>query len=318
MRAIVNDKQGVRVVPDYQPVPRAADVPVRILVAGICETDLQLMQGYMGFCGVLGHEFVGVAERGKFAGQRVVGEINCACGHCGWCHAGLPNHCPHRTVIGILGRDGAFADVVFVPQENLHVVPDSIPNDVAVFTEPLAAACQIPTQVDMSRHPTAVVVGDGRLAYLVAQVLRCEGAEVTVVGKHELKLQAFESQGFQVEQVTDGDVPRNHSLAVDCSGSITGIPTALRWLQPRGTLVLKTTISGDHGPGLAPIVIDEITVIGSRCGPFPAALRALQAGRIDVTSLITSRYPLEDGETALRAAASSSQRKVLLDVGKAT
>ncbi len=313
MRAVVNDASGCRFVPDYRPHLSKGGVPVRVQVAGICETDLQIVQGYMGFSGVLGHEFVGVAEDGKRSGQRVVGEINCACRQCRWCEAGLPNHCPDRTVLGILGRDGAFADLVFVPEENLHVVPASISNDAAVFTEPLAAACQIAKQVDLSQHPAAVVIGDGRLAYLVAQVLRLGGCDVTVVGKHENKLQLFQSQGFEIRHV-DSEATREHTLAVDCCGSLTGIPTALRWLRPRGTLVLKTTVTGNVGPPLAPLVIDEITVVGSRCGPFPAALQVLREGHLDVTSLITARYALEDAEDALRAAASPAHRKVLLDI----
>ncbi len=314
MRAVVVDDQGVQFQSDYTGTVVEQEVPVGVIMAGICQTDLQLARGYMGFRGVLGHEFVGVAEAGQFAGRRVVGEINCSCRQCPACRSGWANHCPHRTVIGILNHDGAFADRVYVPENNLHPVPDSLPDEVAVFTEPVAAAFQISQQVDLSRHERAVVVGDGRLGYLIAQVLRDAGCGVTVVGKHAHKLQAFQQLGADTQLVSDQAPSRTFTLAVDCSASNSGIQTALRYLQPRGILVLKTTIAADTGPALAALVIDEITVVGSRCGPFDVALEALAAGRIEVTSLITARYPIEQAEQAFVAAASPTHRKVLLNL----
>ena len=314
MRAVVVNDNGLQYCPDLERAPTPGEVCVDVTVAGICETDLQLVRGYMHYRGVLGHEFVGVAREGEFAGCRVVGEINCACRQCEYCTAGLANHCPNRTVIGIMGHDGALADVVYVPHENLHRVPESLADDVAVFTEPVAAAFQIAKQLDLTEHSRAAVVGDGRLGYLVAQVLCLYGCEVTVIGKYEQKLDRFAQLGMKTAMVTDEQSPRNCTLAVDCSGSPTGITTAVRWLRPNGILVLKTTTSDQSGPNLASIVIDEITVVGSRCGPFDRALQALDAGEIEVQSLITGRFAIEQAIEAFAAAASSEHRKVLIDI----
>ena len=200
-----------------------------------------------------------------------------------------------------------------MPPENLHRVPEKLSNDRAVFTEPLAAAFQISRQIDISSHRKSVVVGDGRLAFLVAQVLQLLGTEVMVVGKHATKLAAFERLGLPTIELGSGNTSRDYSLAVDCTGSITGIPTALAFLKPRGTLVLKTTVGDPHGPCLAQIVIDEIMLVGSRCGPFDLALNALGRGEIETESLITARYPVEEAVQALKAAAEPDHRKVLLD-----
>jgi threonine dehydrogenase-like Zn-dependent dehydrogenase len=314
LRAVYLDQSGISFRSNYEPVEFDGEVPVRVLVAGICETDLQLVKGYMGFCGILGHEFVGVAESGKFAGQRVVGEINCCCGKCERCKTGLQNHCPNRSVIGILNHDGAFADRVYVPESNLHPVPNSVPDEIAVFTEPLAAAFQIPAQIDLTRIHSAVVVGDGRLAYLIAQVLRLKNCDVLVVGKHQNKLDRFRTLSFEARLLDQPPSAREFDLAVDCSGSPTGIPTALQFLRPRGILVLKTTVAGDHELNLAPLVIDEITIVGSRCGPFDVALAALENGEIEVKSLITDRFPLEQANNAFDSATRGSQGKILFDV----
>jgi threonine dehydrogenase-like Zn-dependent dehydrogenase len=296
------------------PRPAAGEVPVRVIQAGICETDLQLMRGYMGFEGVLGHEFVGIAAQGKFAGRRVVGEINCACGDCELCAAGLPGHCPHRSVLGILNHDGAFAETVCVPEENLHLVPEDLSDDEAVFTEPVAAALQIAAQLDLDDYPQAIVLGDGRLGNLCAQVLALHGCRTTLIGKHPEKLAILDEMGIDTALLADVTPERSADLVVDCTGSPTGLPTACGFVRPRGTIVLKTTIAGDTGPNLAPLVIDEITLVGSRCGPFDAALKALAAGDIHVTPLISARFPLSEGERALKQAAQPGQLKVLLDI----
>ena len=314
MRAVYLDKNEVRFLSDYQTDEIKNQIPVRVTLAGVCETDLQLIKGYMGFRGVLGHEFVGVAEAGKFAGRRVVGEINCACGSCEACQSGLENHCPHRSVVGILNHDGAFADTVFVPEVNLHPVPDTLPDEVAVFTEPLAAAFQIPAQVNLAEFEKAVVIGDGRLAYLIAQVLRSHKLDVLVIGKHHEKLARFEKQSIDTGLLDQHLARREFDLAVDCSGSSSGMETAFCYLRPRGTLVLKTTIAGASEVNLAPIVIDEITVVGSRCGPFDVALQALENREIEVESLVTARFPLEKAVEALAIAAQKSQGKVLLEL----
>lgn len=315
MRAIVLDHQQA-VVCDDHPLPTlaAGEVLVRVLRAGICETDLQLIHGYMGFRGVLGHEFVGIAESGRFAGRRVVGEINCSCWRCETCLAGRPTHCPHRSVIGILNHHGAFADFVAVPQRNLHVVPDSVPTDLAVFTEPLAAAFQIPAQLPLSREDRVVVLGDGRLGNLCAQVLARLCDRVLVVGKHVEKLAILRKLGLETCLLGDRPRERLADVVVDCTGSESGLPTALELVRPRGAVVLKTTVAGTQTMTWAPIVIDEIRIIGSRCGPFDRALVALERGEVQVQPLVSDRFKLPDGLAALERAQSKDVLKILLDV----
>jgi threonine dehydrogenase-like Zn-dependent dehydrogenase len=314
MRAIVlNDHVEVR---DDRPSPTPAEgeVLVRVVRAGVCETDLQLIKGYMGFRGVLGHEFVGVAESGPFAGRRVVGEINCACWHCETCRRGLNTHCPHRTVLGILDHDGAFADLIAVPQRNLHLVPDALSDDVAVFTEPVAAACQIAMQVTVRPDDRVVVLGDGRLGNLCAQVLARLSRRTLAVGKHEQKLALLLSLGIDAARLSDPLDERSADIVVDCTGSETGLPTALKLVRPRGTIVLKTTVAGVQTMALAPFVIDEVTLVGSRCGPFDQALLALERGHVQVQPLISDRFTLSRGIDALARAQTNPVLKVLLDV----
>jgi threonine dehydrogenase-like Zn-dependent dehydrogenase len=315
MRAMVLDGNRVSFRPDGPPPVLAnGEVMVRVLCAGICETDLQLIRGYMGFRGVLGHEFVGVAEDGPYVGRRIVGEINCSCWLCETCRSGRPTHCPNRTTIGIANHDGAFADFVAVPQRNLHLVPDSVSTDAAVFTEPLAAAFQIPAQLSLNRDDRVVVLGDGRLGNLCAQVLAGICERVLVVGKHPDKLELLQSLGiattFQLPQ------DRTADIVVDCTGSETGLPAALEIVRPRGTVVLKTTVAGSQQMPWARIVIDEVTIVGSRCGPFDRALAALADGSIHVLPLIAGRFDLSDGVEALEVARSRAVLKVLLDVGR--
>ena len=285
---------------------------MRVLRAGICATDLQLIRGYKGFRGVLGHEFVGIAESGPFEGQRVVAEINCSCGSCDTCLAGRPGHCPHRTVIGILDRDGAFADYIAVPERNLHVVPDAIDTDAAVFTEPVAAAFQIPTQIDIPRDASVIVLGDGRLGNLCAQVLASLTDHLLVLGKHERKLALLQALGIEARPLTSTPPRGSADIVVDCTGSETGFTTALELVRPRGTIVLKTTVAGTQALSFAPVVVDEVTVVGSRCGPFDRALDALANGLVDVHPLISDRFDLSDGVRALERAAEPGVLKVLL------
>ncbi|MBI3862227.1 MAG: alcohol dehydrogenase catalytic domain-containing protein [Planctomycetia bacterium] len=315
MRAVVLGAESVTFTADYPaPIPAVGEVAVRVLCAGVCETDLQLVRGYMGFRGILGHEFVGVAESGPFRGRRVVGEINASCGTCELCRQGLANHCPSRSVLGILNRDGAFADVVCLPQTNLHPVPDEISTRSAVFTEPLAAAFQIPAQVPLRSGQKVVVLGDGRLGNLCAQVLAREGCSVTVVGKHARKLALLSQLGLATVPLESLSRERRADLVVDCTGSPTGLATALEIVRPRGTIVLKTTVAGPQTLSLAPVVIDEVTIVGSRCGPFPRALVALRERQIDVESLIDGVYPLEEATTALDRAHTEPVLKFLLAV----
>lgn len=323
MRAVVLEGTQVSMRPDYpRPTPREDEVLVRVLRAGVCETDLQLIKGYMGFSGVLGHEFVGVAESGPFKGRRVVSEINCSCWDCATCDAGRPSHCPDRSVLGILNHDGAFADYVAVPERNLHAVPDSISDDEAVFTEPLAAAFQIPAQVPIDHDDRVVVLGDGRLGNLCAQVAARITKHVTVVGKHPEKLALLqrppEGGHYAAPAATTllSEIEPSHEndLVIDCTGSPTGLQTALSLVRPRGTIVLKTTVAGEQTMAWAPIVIDEVTIVGSRCGPFDRALTALDGREISVLPMISARYNLSDGLAAIDRARDKTAMKVLLDV----
>jgi threonine dehydrogenase-like Zn-dependent dehydrogenase len=317
MRAIAFDGSAVRLETDRaEPRPAPGEVLVRVSRAGVCETDLQILAGYHRFRGVLGHEFVGTALGGAFDGRRVVGEINCSCWACDTCTvSGHPGHCPHRTVIGIVGRDGAFADLVGVPERNLHVVPDAIDDDTAVFTEPVAAAFQIPTQLDIRQDHRVVVLGDGRLGNLCAQVLASVSDHVLVVGKHLTKLEILRRMGIETRLLaaTPNAPDRTADIVVDCTGSPTGLPAALALVRPRGTIVLKTTIAGEHSLSLAPVVVDEVTMVGSRCGPFDRALDALAHGLVDVRPLISDRFRLSDGVHALERARAPGVLKVLIE-----
>ena len=314
MRAIVLDDQVNVVSGRPAPTPADGEVLVRVTRAGVCETDLQLIKGYMGFRGVLGHEFIGVAESGPLAGQRVVGEINCACWACETCRMGLPTHCPNRTVIGILNHDGAFADLIAVPQRNLHAVPDQLPDDVAVFTEPVAAAFQIPAQLTIARQDRIAVLGDGRLGNLCAQVLARLSDRVLVVGKHPEKLAILAAMGIATTGLANPPDERSFDIVVDCTGSESGLPAAVKLVRPRGTIVLKTTVAGQQTLAWAPFVIDEVTLVGSRCGPFDRALEALGQGHVQVAPLISDRFDLSRGLEALAAAQKKGVLKVLLHV----
>ena len=286
---------------------------IKVHLAGICSTDLQILKGYMGFTGVPGHEFVGSVVDGPqdWLGKRVVGEINFGCGSCDNCRRGLARHCPDRRVMGIVNADGAFAEYVAVPVANLHRVPDSISDEDAVFTEPLAAAFEILTQIQINPGDDILVLGDGKLGNLCAQVLRLTGAKVTALGKHADKLAAIKRAGVRTIQLQDWQ-PRLFDIVVEATGSATGLELALSAVRPRGTLILKSTIAGKHEVSLAPIVIHEINVIGSRCGPFPDALDALGAKRVAVAPLVDAIYPLKDGVGAVDRAARAGAKKILL------
>ena len=315
MRALVLDGGRVSLHTDRaEPSVRPGEVLVRVLRAGICETDLQLIRGYKDFHGILGHEFVGVAAGGAFEGQRVVGEINCSCWTCDTCLAGRANHCPTRTVIGIHQHDGAFADFMAVPERNLHVVPDAVETDAAVFVEPVAAAFQIPSQVAIAAADRVIVIGDGRLGNLCAQVLASLSDHVLVIGKHPGKLALLNALGIETCLAGEAPVDRAADIVVECTGSSSGLPAALALVRPRGTVVLKTTIAGTHTLALAPIVVDEVTVVGSRCGPFDRALDALANGLVEVTGLISDRFDLSDAVRAVERAAEPGVLKVLLEV----
>jgi threonine dehydrogenase-like Zn-dependent dehydrogenase len=286
---------------------------VKVHLAGVCSTDLQILKGYMGFTGVPGHEFVGSVAEGplEWLGKRVVGEINFGCGKCDNCRRELARHCFNRRVMGIVKADGAFAEFVAVPVVNLHVVPDTLADEDAVFTEPLAAAFEILTQIQVNPGDDILVLGDGKLGNLCAQALRLTGANVTVVGKHADKLAAIKKAGVRIMQLNDWQ-PRLFDIVVEATGSPSGLELALSAVRPRGILILKSTIAGNHQVSLAPIVINEINVIGSRCGPFPDALEALAAQRVSVAPLIEAIYSLKDGVDAVGRAAQAGAKKILL------
>jgi threonine dehydrogenase-like Zn-dependent dehydrogenase len=297
------------------PSPGSGEALVRVHLAGICRTDLEITRGYLGFRGTPGHEWVGhvvAADDGALVGARVVGDINLACGHCAACHAGLGRHCPDRRVTGIVGADGAFADLLVVPCINLHRVPDSVPDEVAVFTEPLAAAFEILEQVAVGPGMQAVVLGDGKLGILVAQVLVRAGATVVLGGHHQAKLARARQLG-----VPTGVPTRSADLVVDATGAPGGLAEALALVRPRGTIVLKTTVAAPHHLDLAPVVINEVTLVGSRCGLFMRPLATLAAAGVAVTPLIDAIHPLDDGVAAFARAAEPGVHKVLIDAGGA-
>jgi threonine dehydrogenase-like Zn-dependent dehydrogenase len=312
MRGVFCDGASVALRRDLpEPTPRPGEVVVRVGVVGVCDTDLQLARGYMGFRGVLGHEFIGRTADGR----RVTAEINNACHHCPTCRLGLARHCPNRSVLGILNHDGAMADLVAVPERNLHAVPDAIDDHAAVFIEPLAAAFRITEQVELGPGVTVGILGDGKLGLLCAWVARLTGAYVHLIGKHPEKL-ALAGEEIAPHTLDEArGMGRVFDVVADCTGSSTGLATALSLVEPCGTIVLKTTIAGPYAVDLAPIVIDEVRVIGSRCGPFPKAIAALAGKMVDVGPLIGAVHPLDDAEGAFRVAAAKGAKKVLMEVG---
>ncbi len=297
-------------------LPRG-EARVEVLVAGICNTDLELARGYMGFSGVPGHEFVGRVVEGpaKLVGQRVVGEINAGCGRCDGCRRGDSRHCPKRTVLGILGRDGAFADHLMLPVANLRRVPESLPDEAAVFVEPVAAAFEILEQMPADAGREAVVLGDGKLGLLVAQVLAQAGYAVTAIGKHEDKLRTLRKCGARV-RLLDHLGRLRADVVAECTGTASGLATALAIARPRGTVFLKSTVAGNASLDLAPAVINEIRIQGSRCGRFEPAIEALAAKRVDVSKMVSDTFPLERGAEAFQRAMAPGVLKVLLQVAR--
>jgi len=299
------------------------EVLVRVTLSGICNTDLEIARGYAGFAGTIGHEFVGVIEEvGPAAGtatgslsygQRVVGEINAGCGSCDLCRAGDPRHCPQRTVLGIVGRDGAHAEFLKLPAENLIPVTGEISDERAVFTEPLAAACGILERASITKDTRVAVIGDGKLGLLCAQVIATTGAPVTLIGKHRSKLQIAERRGIETLTVDNYEGrARGFDAVIEASGSGSGFDLALNLLRPRGVLVLKSTFHGATEIDAARVVVDEISVVGSRCGRFAPALELLRTNAVDVESLISEEFALTDGVRAMQRAAEPGLMKVFL------
>lgn len=315
MKALVLGDRGPEFRSDLARPERRGEALVRVRLAGVCATDLELVKGYMGFRGVLGHEWVGSVEGCAdpgLAGRRVVGDINCPCRACPECSAGRPTHCPNRTVLGILGRDGAFAEFLTLPEANLHPIPDSVADDAAVFVEPLAAACEILEQVHVRPSDRIAVLGLGRLGWLSAAVLAATGAEVSGVVRTPRPHPAPPPGVKSIDLGLAAALPR-FDVVVDATGAAAGLEAATRLVRPRGVIVLKTTIHGATPLAPTPWVIDETTVVGSRCGPFEPALRLLASGRVDPRPLIAGRYRLEAGIDALRRAAEPAVLKVLIE-----
>ena len=288
---------------------------LRLLAGGICNTDLELQRGYYGFAGIPGHEFVAevvAADMPSLVGRRVVGEINLACHACEWCAQGLARHCPHRTVLGIVNHPGAFQEFFTLPERNLHVVPDGIATERAVFTEPLAAACEILDQVSIPPSETVAVLGDGKLGLLVSMVLRAHGYRVHQFGRHPEKLRIAAAAGVEVEVAGGRHPVAEYGWVVDATGSAEGLEAAAVLVRPRGTVILKSTVHGTVAVDTAPLIVNEITLVGSRCGRFEAALPLLEHSGIGVEEMITARYSLRDAAAAFARAAERGALKVLL------
>jgi len=299
------------------PLPQRADESlIRVTCAGICNTDIEIAHGYAGFRGTLGHEFVGIvieSEDNALVGKRVVGEINCGCGECRLCRSGDPRHCPARTVLGIVGRDGTFAEYVSLPTGNLLEVPDSIEDEQAVFTEPLAAACEILEQVKIAEGDRVAVIGDGKLGLLIAQVLQMTLCDLTLIGKHLEKLAIASRRGIRTARVGDGiSGLSNFDFVVEASGSARGLDLALDLVRPRGTIVMKSTVHGATAFDAARVIVNEINLVGSRCGRFPVALGLIEKGAVDVESLISRSFPLYRGVEAVSHSQERGVLKVLL------
>lgn len=297
------------------PEPPPGEALVKVLRAGVCNTDLELVNGYYPYSGVLGHEFVGevVAGAPELEGRRVVGEINAVCGSCRACREGRASHCENRTVLGIVGRDGAFAEYLTLPAENLHAVPEALRTDAATFTEPLAAALQIQQQVSIGPGDRVLVVGVGKLGSLIAQTLALTGCELVAVCRRPERRAALEARGIRVIELDE--IPAaSFDVSVEATGNPAGFALARRALRPRGTLLVKSTYAGELEIDISSLVVDEITLIGSRCGPFAPALELLAAGKIEVESMIDDRFPLAEGLDAFGKATEPGVLKVLLDI----
>ena len=319
MRALWLEDQTLQVRDDVpKPSLAPAEAIVRVSLAGVCNTDLELVRGYYPYTGVPGHEFVGTVEAAEGApewrGRRVVAEINASCRRCETCRAGRPTHCEKRTVLGIVGRDGAFATHLRVPVANLREVPDGLPNEAAVFTEPLAAALEIQEQVRITSADRVAVIGPGKLGHLVAQSLAPAGCDLVVAGRRKEPLALLSARGIRTVAIEDLE-PRRADVVIECTGNPDGLEIARRAVRPRGTVVLKSTYHGRAAVDLAAFVVDEITLVGSRCGPFAPALALLAHGTVEPGPLLEARYPLAEAKAAFEHAARPGALKVLVDCG---
>jgi threonine dehydrogenase-like Zn-dependent dehydrogenase len=324
-----------KLVAARKPLPdrRSGWALILVRMAGICNTDVEILRGYHDFRGTVGHEFVGevasvhgvsAGTKKKWLNKRVAGEINVSCSAygyqpvCKFCRRGVKTHCARRTVLGIVAHDGTFAEYLTLPLENLHLIPANVSDEKAVFVEPLAAACQILEQINIRQFPSAAVLGDGKLAQLIVRVLQASGSAVTLYGKHDSKLKLAERAGIKTKQV-HGDtrdlknLEENYRLVVEATGSPTGLTLAQQMTEPRGTLLLKSTFHGAAPVETWPIVVKEITVVGSRCGPFAKAIALLRSGKVDPTPLISRVFPRKDAPKAIVYAQKPGVMKVLLN-----
>ena len=306
---------------DYPcPEPKEKEALIRVIMAGICNTDREIMNGYLGFHGVIGHEFVGIVEAAPegctdLIGKRVVGEINCGCGVCEYCRKRIEKHCPARTTLGIQGRDGAFAELLTLPVSNLHLVPDTVSDEEAVFAEPLAAALEISEQIHIKPTDNILVLGDGKLGLLCALVLGVTGARVTLAGKHEAKLKIAEDQHIETRDISTGkdNEKKVYDIVVEATGRVDGLAKAMKLTKPGGTIVLKSTVASSAEMNLALLVIHEITLVGSRCGPFDAAIHTLEKRLIDVRPMISGIYRFKDAREAFKMAQAKESLKIIID-----
>ena len=321
MKAVVfNDKEGLVLKTDYtKPVPQKGEALIKVSMAGICNTDAEIIKGYMGYSGVLGHEFVGVVEDVNDAdkswiGKRVVAEISYGCDNpdCPWCAVKNYRHCPDRHTIGIWRKDGCFAEYITLPTNILFEVPDNVPDEQAVFVEPLAAACEITEQLHIEPTHKVVVLGDGKLGLTTALTLNAQNLDVTLVGKHQNKLDIAKAQGVKTMLLDELKVSNNFDVVVEATGSVSGFETSLNLVKPRGILVLKSTIATGKELNLAPIVINEITVLGSRCGQFGPALRLLKNNRIDFKPFISKIYSIDEAIKGFEANREKDSIKIIL------
>lgn len=323
MKAVVFDEE-LKLVNDYKkPIPQKGEALIRVTLAGICNTDFEITKGYMGYKGILGHEAVGVVEEindedKSLLGKRVVSEISYGCKDpsCSYCAEKMYRHCPNRHTLGIVAKDGCFAEYFTMPLEVLFEVPENVTDEQAVFVEPLAAACEITEQLHIKPFEKVIVLGDGKLGLITALTLNAQNIDVTLVGKHQNKLDIAKAQGVETKLLQDLKVEKVYDVVVEATGSISGFETALALTKPRGVLVLKSTVAASKEFNLAPIVIDEITVLGSRCGQFPAALRLLKSEKVDFTPLISARYKADEAIEAFEKNKEKETLKVLIDFTK--
>jgi len=318
MKALYYDGELKLSTNEPKPIPPKGEALIKVLMAGICNTDIEITKGYKGFQGILGHEFVGIVEEindqnQSLLGKRVVGEINCACGKedCEFCQKELGRHCPNRTTLGIFGRNGCMAEYIILPIVNLLEVPDSISNEIATLTEPLAAGFEILEQIPFSPDQEVLIVGDGKLGILINHALSTTGAKITHIGKHANKLKLVE--GNECQTILLNKMPRKQfEIVVEATGSMSGFQFSIQHTKPRGTVVLKSTIAADQKIDLSSVVVNEITIVGSRCGLFQPALDYLASG-VDLSTLITAIYPIEKGVEAFEVAETKGILKVMIE-----